>query len=92
MLPLLLPEEMRLLVHSWCWGAATWSMQKLPHLREVYFHAFVLLCQGPNSPAQVPHIDLLPGAYQGSLHYQTISLITYLIINIYLIISLLLGD
>jgi hypothetical protein len=62
-----LPEAIRLMVHSWCIRAATWSMRQLPHLREAYAHAFVLLYQGPNSPAQVPHIDLLPGAYQGSL-------------------------
>ena len=48
-----LPEESRLLVHEWCMRAATWSMLKLPHLREAYAHAFALLYQGPNSPAQV---------------------------------------
>ena len=48
-----LPEESRLLVHSWCMRAATWSMRQLPHVREAYAHAFVLLYQGPSSPAQV---------------------------------------
>ena len=48
-----LPKESRRLVHEWCMRAATWSMLKLPHLREAYAHAFALLYQGPNSPAQV---------------------------------------
>jgi len=62
-----LPLHQQLLVQSWCLQAATWSRQQLPHLREAFCHAFTLLYQGPNSPAQIGHIDLLPGAYQGSL-------------------------
>ena len=62
-----LPEEQRGLVHLWCMGAAQWSKEKLPFLRDIYIHAFVLLYQHGDSPAQPPHIDISPGQYQGSV-------------------------
>jgi hypothetical protein len=54
-------------VHLWCMGAAQWSKEKLPFLRDIYIHAFVLLYQHGDSPAQPPHIDISPGQYQGSV-------------------------
>ena len=36
-------------------------------LSRSYIHAFVLLCQHGDSPAQPPHIDISPGQYQGSV-------------------------
>ena len=62
-----LEPQQKTLVHQWCRGAAEWSKEKLPFMKDHYVHAFVLLYQHGDSRAQPPHIDIGSGKYQGSV-------------------------